>query len=302
MCIFGSYSTSSDYGQYEILDNISFGALGQANVVCSKEPTQDDDARVVLTFACSGRYTIDKVLGSGLYYADSDITGELEAAENLCYETDENKQKGVGSHVNWDRYDQYISNQCQGKQQCEPIIYYPDIWTDTVPGKIPETADHPPAGTVFFAQVSCTTSEEELHTKVYWATATAILGLIICLFFASSMRVIRHLIELEEKELDQRLVSVEDYTMRGRIDKSFYKKVVETNKWQDGDSEQDKTDIRRFKKYLISEVQRNLETRKGLKKEDCKVADLSFAFDNREMLHLLKKRYKFLQKAQFEKV
>lgn len=39
---------------------------------------------------------------------------------------------------------------------------------------------------------------------------------------------------------------------------------------------------------------------KGLSKEESRIADIAFAFDNREMLKLLQKRYKYLCSAKFE--
>ena len=71
----------------------------------------------------------------------------------------------------------------------------------------------------------------------------------------------------------------------------------------DSDTKRDNVPIRRFKKYLIEHIQKNLEQNSStqLNREQSRVADIAFAFHNREMLVLLKKRYEYLCKAKFEK-
>ena len=61
--------------------------------------------------------------------------------------------------------------------------------------------------------------------------------------------------------------------------------------------------IKRFKTYLIDQLQKNLEETEvtQLSRERSKIADIVFAFDNRKMLVLLNKRYKYLCSAKFEK-
>ena len=61
--------------------------------------------------------------------------------------------------------------------------------------------------------------------------------------------------------------------------------------------------IKRFKTYLIDQLQKNLEENEvtQLSRERSKIADIVFAFDNRKMLVLLNKRYKYLCSAKFEK-
>ena len=61
--------------------------------------------------------------------------------------------------------------------------------------------------------------------------------------------------------------------------------------------------IKRFKAYLIDQLQKNLEENEvtQLSRERSKIADIVFAFDNRKMLVLLNKRYKYLCSAKFEK-
>jgi len=58
--------------------------------------------------------------------------------------------------------------------------------------------------------------------------------------------------------------------------------------------------MRRFKNFLIQQIQEAL-LKQGLSREQCKVADICFAFNNRPMLLLLKERNEALCKTKFDK-
>lgn len=51
----------------------------------------------------------------------------------------------------------------------------------------------------------------------------------------------------------------------------------------------------------MDKIQSNLEMRSGLSREESRIADLVFAFNNREMLLLLKKRGSYLSNAKMDK-
>ena len=51
----------------------------------------------------------------------------------------------------------------------------------------------------------------------------------------------------------------------------------------------------------MEELQNVLERELGLSQEQSRVADIAFAFNNRNMLKLLRKRYKYLRQAKFDK-
>ncbi len=70
---------------------------------------------------------------------------------------------------------------------------------------------------------------------------------------------------IEEKILDQELVSIEDYSVYGHISPELYKHVVEK---EDNESTEHLSDpeetrrwnvpIRKFKRFLIDQLERNL--------------------------------------------
>ena len=107
--------------------------------------------------------------------------------------------------------------------------------------------------------MACTADEDYLDTKTAWAFAASCIGLLICIIFAISIEYIQNIMAINAKLLDFDLVSIEDYTVRGKIDKSLYESVV--NKEPEADElaqiEDEKRDLvamRRFKRFLIDQI------------------------------------------------
>ena len=61
-----------------------------------------------------------------------------------------------------------------------------------------------------------------METKMYWGLACSSIGLFMCLFFRFSMTHMGTMNVIDSKLLDFDLVSVEDYSVTGRISKDFY--------------------------------------------------------------------------------
>ena len=164
--------------------------------------------------------------------------------------------------------------------------------------------------------MSCEAPEDELGVKRSWGLICSTIGVFMCVAFKFTMTLTKNVVRIDHARLDYDLVSIEDYSVRGRISKKFYHDVLEKTK-QDKDPK-DMTDaekffdvpIRRFRSYFKDGVEdfmvkKSAELNKEngdsevLTKEDCLIADIAFAFDNREMLKLLSKRYDKLKKADF---
>ena len=80
---------------------------------------------------------------------------------------------------------------------------------------------------MLYAQVSCTASEEFLQTKKYWALACSSLGALMCLFFRFTMTHQARNTTIDRKLLDYKLVTIENYSVTGKISPELYKQVVE---------------------------------------------------------------------------
>ena len=178
---------------------------------------------------------------------------------------------------------------------------YSDIWIAT--SKNPT----PPRNTIFFAQVACEAPSDYLEEKSYWGLFNAVIGLFMCVFFRFTITHLQNRQKIDDKLLDIDLISIEDYSVRGKISKDLYEHVMKKTENKDldvlsDDARRNYVPIRRFKDYLTENIQKNLQERDHtLSKKDTQVADIVFAFDNSVMLRLLKKRYEYLCKAKFDK-
>ena len=129
----------------------------------------------------------------------------------------------------------------------------------------------------------------------------------MCVFFRFTITHLQNRQKIDDKLLDIELISIEDYSVRGKISKDLYEHVMKKTENKDldmlsDDARRNYVPIRRFKEYLTEKIQKNLQERDHtLSKKDTQVADIVFAFDNSVMLRLLKKRYEYLCKAKFEK-
>lgn len=135
----------------------------------------------------------------------------------------------------------------------------------------------------------------------------ASLGIYMCIFFRFTMTRVQNELKIAAKALDLDLVSIEDYTISGKIDKAFYQKALRYlnmdrayDYTEDGRSRN--TPIMKFKKYLTDVIEKEIKNgrveqnvagleEKGISSE---VADITFQFSNNEMLELLRKRNKNL--------
>ena len=108
-----------------------------------------------------------------------------------------------------------ILSQCAGLSQCTPTIMFDDIWN-------PVTYRVPPPDVIFFAQVSCEALESDLVLKRNLALVCSCIGLFMCIYFRFTMLHIDSRINLDEKLFDYELISIEDYSVRGRISKALY--------------------------------------------------------------------------------
>ena len=85
----------------------------------------------------------------------------------------------------------------------------------------------------------------------------------MCIFFRLTITHLQNRQKIDEKLLDIDLVSIEDYTVRGKITKELYEYALKKTENKDlnllsNDARRNNVPIRRFKKYLIEQIQKNL--------------------------------------------
>ena len=76
--------------------------------------------------------------------------------------------------------------------------------------------------TMLYVQISCTATEDFLQRKMYWALACSSLGALMCLFFRFTMTYLSRIITIERKLLDYKLISIENYSVTGKISPELY--------------------------------------------------------------------------------
>ena len=110
---------------------------------------------------------------------------------------------------------------------------------------------------------------------------------------------------IEEKIMDYSLSSIDDYTIECKIDSEFYHEVIKMTKDAQPISEQkEEVPIRRFQSYLTQEIQSQLASKnksQDIDEQEFHVADMTFSFNNKQMLKLLLNRAKYLQSANIDK-
>ena len=170
----------------------------------------------------------------------------------------------------------------------------------------------PPPDTIFFAQVSCQAEGgddgEYMWKKRFIGLMVTTIGVFMCIYGRTTFLYIYSMLTIEEKLLDHDLVSIEDYTMTARVSRDLYDYASKYNK-DDPKDDPDFVPLIRFKNYLKHNLEQELlkkakekQPRDKFEPEKFKIADISFAFNNREMLILLEKRNKYLSKADFNEV
>ena len=65
-----------------------------------------------------------------------------------------------------------------------------------------------------------------MQTKRFVGLGVATFGVFMCIFFRFTMTRVKNELQIQDKKLDFDLVSIEDYTISGKIDKTFYCKVL----------------------------------------------------------------------------
>ena len=62
---------------------------------------------------------------------------------------------------------------------------------------------------------------------MYWGLLQAVLGLYMCLIFWMRVNRISNELKINAKLIDSQLVTIDDYTVCGRISKQFYDDVID---------------------------------------------------------------------------
>ena len=95
-------------------------------------------------------------------------------------------------------------NECAGKESCSVTIPFEEF------ARIRPEAQR--LNMLVFAQVSCTQSVDTLVEKGRWGLLSACIGIFMCIVFTSTVKKMLHEDKINDKLLDLKLVTVDDYT------------------------------------------------------------------------------------------
>lgn len=224
MLIYKSYGGMDSFGEFVTLTaSVSFGNMGFSSTVCAKMPIDwQHDESVTLHAQCQGSTTISDVLSSGMMLDTEFPGGNMDAVLDCYYDIESDPENWTLEMRQFRKYnfETLFLNECRGKQQCSVTVPFEDF------ARVPPSSQR--LNMLLFAQVACTQSEEALVMKNQWGLAAACIGLFMCLIFTSFVRKMLHEDKINDKLLDLRLVTVDDYTTQTLLNPKIYADFVKT--------------------------------------------------------------------------
>jgi len=177
----------------------------------------------------------------------------------------------------------FISTACNNNPGCEvDIAQFRSFVTSTDPSCLGDE------GTIFI-QMPCDFTSQELSVRRVEGLLIASMGVFICLFFVVYLDYLRNIFKNLNIEWDVKTITAGDYSVELDISQkmwdNFLKDVYKP--------ELAATKLVQFRKYLEHKLEDNLSALPDLGYEDepvqrVNIAMLTFAFDNAQLINLLK--------------
>lgn len=168
------------------------------------------------------------------------------------------------------------------------------------------TADKPECkgdlGTVFI-QLPCKFENDELNTRQVEGLAIACLGVFICLFFVVYLDYLKSIFKNLNIEWDVKTITAGDYSVELDISEKMWNNFLnEVYK-----PELAATKMVQFRNFLQSKLEDNISALPDLGYEDepvqrVNISMLSFAFDNAQLINLLKVRGAAIKFEKYDKM
>ena len=132
-----------------------------------------------------------------------------------------------------------------------------------------------------FAQAACTQDQATLQSKNSWGLAVACIGLGMVLGFRAFISNLRDTELINDKLIDLKLITANDYTIATSLPDELYTKFCESEKLTNCAC--DESPIHKLEDYMSEKIEEELQ-RRGLSKQLSCVADIQFGFNNAKML------------------
>jgi hypothetical protein len=159
------------------------------------------------------------------------------------------------------------------------------------------------SNTYVFVQIPCVMTYEVMNTRQVQGLFIGSMGVFIALFFVVFIDYLRSTFKNTFIEWDVKTITAGDYSVEMDISESMYKNFLSTKY----DPLSGKTKIAAFRDYLQEEMETRLTRLPDLGYEEVpperiRVAMLSFAFDNAELINLLRQRGQFIKVENYDKM
>ena len=125
---------------------------------------------------------------------------------------------------------------------------------------------------VLFAQVGCKMTEDGLVNKRLCGLAIGFFGTLIVLFLRIKLGFIKTMDEINEKLYDQKLITIEDYTVMFTITSTMFEKFKKANEFLV--VVEDYNLILGLEKDIQKEIEEQVCQKIGLREEHSKIANI----------------------------
>ena len=131
------------------------------------------------------------------------------------------------------------------------------------------------------------------------------MNLLGAMFFFIVLHYLTNLQDIKYAEWDLKTVTAADYTVEFRIPRPLFENFCQQRELR-GDKQPDESKVFDFSEYLKEKLEEILNERPIVfDEEEIKIANIAFAFDNAQLIHLLRKRgaaIKYNKVEQVEKI
>ncbi|CDW71360.1 UNKNOWN [Stylonychia lemnae] len=219
--------------------------------------------------------------------------------QNFCRRND--ITKSCSEELDQAQVQSYIQEKCFDKSECEiDVQKIRGMITNNFTAKsnrcLEETSN-------FFVQIPCTFHKGELQKRRIQGLIVGCIGIFISLFFLVYVDYLNGIFKNLYIEWDVNTVTAGDYSVELDISEKMWKNFIEKIYNPNYKS----TKLYQFKKYLIKQLEQNFSRLPDLGFEDQKIEHIrismiTFAFDNSDLINLLKKRGLAIQQENYNKM
>jgi len=158
-------------------------------------------------------------------------------------------------------------------------------------------------GSMIYAQIACTYKPEELQRRKLNGLLVGCITIFVSLFLTIYNNYLDKIFKFQQKLYDVETVSAADYTVEMEIKKDLYDKAIERDK-----TIHNEPDAVYFREWLTKEIEQRLsrmpqqgpEHMAGNGRQGTHVVNITFTYENAEMINLLRERGEKIKESEWE--